>query len=84
MSDLAKVTQIAKRNAEDGTKALVVVSHEGRIISYEGYVCDVTFDRESRFQTFGMHGFMDSVPVSYEQTLTVHFSGDVIKRVIEQ
>lgn len=84
MSDLAKVTQIAKRNDADGTKALVVVSHEGRIISYEGYVSDVTFDREPCPPTFGMHGFMYSAYASYEQTLTVHFSGDVIKRVIEQ
>lgn len=84
MSDLAKVTQIAKRNDADGTKALVVVSHEGRIISYEGYVYNVTFDRESRFHDFEWHGLIDSVPVSCEQTLTVRFSGDVIKRVIEQ
>ena len=77
MADLAKATQLAQRHSPTGDKALVIISHAGKFISYEGNTESITFNVEPC-----NYGYATSGPLEYERTLTVRFSGDVIVREV--
>ena len=77
MTGLVKATQLAQRHSPTGDKALVIVSHAGKFISYEGDTESITFEVDA-----GNCWHATSGPLEYEHTLTVRFSGDVIVREV--